>query len=148
MQVCWMPYKGITGHDADLRTSTYKGTICATETYEPYHPDRVLRQFGRWQGIPDPPITPLPGSKRGEMIAGYTLTWDPAHYGWEDRHARIPESLRSQPVGAISLWGTVDEYPGWYARHCHPFVLEASYRHPPSSLRLPPLPADSVRVSI
>lgn len=148
MQVCWMPYRGITGHEADIRVSAYRGTIGAIDLFEPYHPDRVLRQFGRWQGIPDPPITPLPGSKRTKTIGAYKLTWDRAHYGWAQRHARIPAPLTALPVGTQSLWGTVDEYPGWYARHCHPFVLEASYRQVPSCLRLPPLPADSVRVFI
>ena len=144
-----MPYKGIEGHDADLLTSSYRGTICAMEVYEPYHPDRVLRQFRRWQCVPaDPPIPPLVGYVRGRTLHGYTVTFDPVHYGWDDRLAHIPTTLSTQPDCTQSLWGTDFEYPGWYARHCHPFVLEASYRHPPSSLRVPPLNVDTVRVCI
>ena len=54
-EVVWFPYDLA----AIEEVSMYRGTIQIGPCIEPYHPDRVARQFGRVQQIPVEPIRPL-----------------------------------------------------------------------------------------
>ena len=62
--VKWWPYETIQrGFQGHLAVSMYKGLIRCGKIIEPYHPDRVVRQFGRMQLVPEPPIVPNKSSR-------------------------------------------------------------------------------------
>ncbi|GMP24879.1 hypothetical protein CsSME_00043671 [Camellia sinensis var. sinensis] len=68
------------------------------DVVEPYHPDRVLRQFGRVQTIPDAPLAPSRGA-RGNISARYTVMYRYLDRMWEawDNHV-LSAQRRSTPA--------------------------------------------------
>ena len=72
------------GRDLDFtdtyRMSTYRGTISGQGgVVEPYMPDRVMRQFGRVQGQPEPVIPPIEARRLPVLQRVYKLTFDVVH---------------------------------------------------------------------
>lgn len=46
--ICWLPYRApLPFERGDIVVLSYKGLIRCMDMLEPYHPDRVARQFGR-----------------------------------------------------------------------------------------------------
>ncbi|XP_057450619.1 serine/threonine-protein phosphatase 7 long form homolog [Lotus japonicus] len=88
--------------------------ICYTFV-EWHQPDRVLQQFGMFQGVPDPPyqidklhdIT-LAGKEQEDWVTAMM----PFIQVWGQRHQRIVQ----QPV-VNTLAGPNDRYMKWYAQH-------------------------------
>ncbi|KAL7242873.1 hypothetical protein ACSBR1_015304 [Camellia fascicularis] len=72
--VIWDPYhdKRIEHPFSDV--VYYSGCLKCMHIVEPYHPDRVLRQFGRVQIIPSPPLAPVQAS-RGSAAKQYTIAY-------------------------------------------------------------------------
>ncbi|KAK9115075.1 hypothetical protein Syun_021872 [Stephania yunnanensis] len=52
----------------------YSGTLKYMDVVEPYHPERILRQFGHVQSIPDPPYRPLK-AYRGPSALKYSVKY-------------------------------------------------------------------------
>ncbi|KAL7227114.1 hypothetical protein ACSBR1_022059 [Camellia fascicularis] len=52
----------------------YNGCLKCMHIVEPYHPDRILRQFGRVQIIPSPPLAPVRAS-RGSTAKQYIIAY-------------------------------------------------------------------------
>lgn len=86
---------------------------------EPYHPDRVLRQFGRVQNIPAAPIPPVAtNARRGTTSTTYTrVRYQFLESIWENWYNHvIAEGRRSIPLHQSSLSYT-DDYMEWYREH-------------------------------
>ncbi|XP_058184022.1 protein MAIN-LIKE 1-like [Rhododendron vialii] len=71
-QVVFDPYTDRRQVVADV--VFYTGCIRAVVVFEPYLPDRVLRQFGLVQLVPGPPLVPLRGS-RGANSHSYSVVY-------------------------------------------------------------------------
>ncbi|KAK9111484.1 hypothetical protein Scep_019003 [Stephania cephalantha] len=54
-EVTWDPYVNHRDNGAVHTMAFYSGTLKYMDVVEPYHPERILRQFGHVQSIPDPP---------------------------------------------------------------------------------------------
>ena len=66
------PYIGIRENHPFAIVAYYTGLLKCMDIVEPYHPDRFLRQFGRVQNIPPPPLAPL---SRGSTAGKYCLSY-------------------------------------------------------------------------
>ncbi|KAK9087523.1 hypothetical protein Syun_029917 [Stephania yunnanensis] len=60
----------------------YSGKIKYMDVVEPYHPERILRQFGHVQSIPDPPYGPLE-AHRGPFANKYSVKYGFEQDNWE-----------------------------------------------------------------
>ncbi|XP_028055711.1 protein MAIN-LIKE 1-like [Camellia sinensis] len=96
------------------------GCLKCLDVVEPYHPDRVLRQFGKVQTIPDAPLAPSRGA-RGNISARYTIMYRYLDRIWEvwDNHV-LSEQWRSTPVR--QSWECVPGYMDWYKNITHLYV--------------------------
>ena len=123
LQVVWDPHRHIREDRPFLDIAFYSGCLNCMDVVEPYHPERVLRQFGRIQTIPRAPLAPERAT-RGSTAASYRIRylyhaqeWD----RWEDH--LLSRASRSHPVTRPT-----DSVPGfmdWYSRITHLAV------HPP-----------------
>lgn len=100
--------------------SFYHGCIRALDVVEPYHPDRVLRQFGYVQTIPSNPIVPsraIRGAKPGQ----YRLLWGTlgSMFATWDNHI-LSVSRRGQK--ADPSWECDTSYMNWFMSVSHPKV--------------------------
>ena len=71
VQVEWLPWRG-RGLDFDapeISPTRFRGVLRIVDIAEAYHPDRVLRQFGLAQGVPEPPIEPVYILRKDELRA-------------------------------------------------------------------------------
>ncbi|KAK9105279.1 hypothetical protein Scep_022123 [Stephania cephalantha] len=70
----------------------YSGTIKYMDVVEPYHPERILRQFGHVQSIPDLPYRPLE-AHRGPSANKYSVKYGFQQDNWERwrNHLLAPE---------------------------------------------------------
>lgn len=91
---------------------------------EPYHPDRVLRQFGYVQTIPYVPIAPGVPRKETQQTAAiwgvlvkYFVQWD-SHVLSDERLGRP-----ARPAGQCD-----PSYLEWYYTHSHPIVQDPDRR--------------------
>ncbi|XP_028101444.1 protein MAIN-LIKE 1-like [Camellia sinensis] len=66
--VIWDPYHSCRDRHPCNPVMFYHGCLKCLDVVESYHPDRVLRQFGRVQTIPDAPLAPSRGA-RGNISA-------------------------------------------------------------------------------
>ncbi|XP_028051339.1 protein MAIN-LIKE 1-like [Camellia sinensis] len=58
-EVTWDPYRDCRKHHPCHEITFYSGCLKCLDVVEPYHPERVLRQFGRVQAIPPVPLDPV-----------------------------------------------------------------------------------------
>ncbi|KAF9595267.1 hypothetical protein IFM89_038270 [Coptis chinensis] len=54
--VTWDPYRDVRASFSFDEVSFFSGCLCCLDDLAAYHPDRVLHQFGRVQGIPLEPL--------------------------------------------------------------------------------------------
>ena len=121
MQVIWDPYSQLISDYHRPEVTFYIGCLRCFEVVEPYHPDRVLRQFGHVQTIPAAPLGPGQHRRGGsaqrqrarwhEAVRGYFETWD-NHLFTDDRRGRL----------ANPAWSCSPDYMDWYSRVSHPRV--------------------------
>ncbi|KAL7182369.1 hypothetical protein ACSBR1_041138 [Camellia fascicularis] len=55
-EVTWDPYRDCRQHYPCHEITFYSGCLKCLDVVEPYHPERVFRQFGRVQTIPPAPL--------------------------------------------------------------------------------------------
>ena len=73
-QVAWYPYTATRAQHPFHQISFFRGCSRALEVIEPYHPHRVLQQFGFVQTITPAPLTPIRasrGSTHGKYMVSY-----------------------------------------------------------------------------
>ncbi|KAF9600597.1 hypothetical protein IFM89_011126 [Coptis chinensis] len=58
IEVTWDPYRDVRASFSFDEVSFFNGCLCYLDDLAAYHPNRVLRQFGRVQGIPLKPLIP------------------------------------------------------------------------------------------
>ncbi|XP_028097081.1 serine/threonine-protein phosphatase 7 long form homolog [Camellia sinensis] len=118
--VIWDPYHSCRDRHPCNPVTFYHGCLKCLDVVEPYHPDRVLRQFGRVQTIPDAPLAPSRGA-RGNISARYTVMYRYLDRMWEawDNHV-LSAQRRSTPVR--QPWQCVPGYMDWYKNIAHLYV--------------------------
>lgn len=142
------------GSDLDFadtyRMSTYRGTISGQGgVVEPYMPDRVLRQFGRVQGRPQPVIPAIDPQRSSNPFKPYKLTFDNVHDRWESDDAdRFYDIGGHQPTSADCPGGVTADYLQWFDSEFRGYVLQSTPRipqpapvHPPPAPLAPPAPS-------
>ncbi|KAL7237078.1 hypothetical protein ACSBR1_020199 [Camellia fascicularis] len=72
--VIWDPYHDNRIEHPFFDVAYYSGCLKCMHIVEPYHPDRVLRQFGRVQIIPSPPLA-LVRASRGSTAKQYIIAY-------------------------------------------------------------------------
>ena len=84
---------------------------------EPYHPDRVLRQFGKVQTIPSP-LLGLVQASRGSTAKQYIIAYKYLDTIWESwENHLLFETARSVPV--LHPWDCVSCYLDWFTSISH-----------------------------
>ena len=133
--------------DHDLRLSRYRGVLSYLNIKEPYHPERLARQFGWHQTIPlEDVIRPISSIRPCEIkvVGGdfYTLTFSPVVDRWDRRaDSLIPIGERARVKYAMD-----EEYMHWHLRRTHPYILRTSADNM-VRMRLPELDPNAVRIS-
>lgn len=122
IQIVFQPYgMSMDFYGSEFRVSLFHGTLSCLDITEPYMPDRVARQFGRVQGIPQPVIEPTRAYRLGDNTR-YRVEYP--NTSWALRHQlpthRIP--LETMGPEVRSPWDTTVEYMEWYHIRTHPMV--------------------------
>ncbi|XP_028075300.1 protein MAIN-LIKE 1-like [Camellia sinensis] len=114
LQVIWDPYQSCRDVHPCHPVTFYHGCLKCLKVVELYHPDRVLRQFGRVQTIPNPPLGPMHAS-RGATAPRYNVMYAYLDIIWEawDNH------VLSDPRRSTSHMSQIYQIT-------HPFI-EAGY---------------------
>ena len=89
-------------------------------------PDRVVRQYGRVQGPPLPPIRPKDGKRKASLVGKkpYWTEYWPADMGWHLRHERLYHQLEDLPSTSAAQPGLVTpDYMDWYIPVSHRCIL-------------------------
>lgn len=138
-QIDWLPY-GIDPAIMVPRT-LYMGTIACHDIVEPYMPMRCLRQLGRQQCIPVPPIQPESASRpakgpyKVEHAAGALLS------SWTSfphvNSLTLDRYARNTPPNLYAVSG---DYMTWFLRVSHPRLLQ-SPETGPTIAEMPPVTA-------
>ncbi|KAK9083423.1 hypothetical protein Scep_029894 [Stephania cephalantha] len=81
-EVTWDPYVNLRENGVVQAMAFYSGKIKYMDVVEPYHPERILRQFGHVQSIPDPPYRPLE-AHRGPSANKYSVKYGFEQDNWE-----------------------------------------------------------------
>ena len=102
----------------------FSGCLTCGDVAEPYHPDRVLRQFQMVQTIPRAPLRPNK-SKRGRTAQGYIVTFGYLAQLWDQAIDHLLQN-RSCPITRPS--DCVPGYLEWYRRVSHPIVQNPKRR--------------------
>jgi hypothetical protein len=93
---------------------------------EPYHPDRILRQFGRIQTIPRDPSA-VGSFRRGRVSNQYRVLYQYVGGMWETWQDHVlHQNNRSRP--AIKPWDCVPGYMDYYRQISHPIVQPLDMR--------------------
>lgn len=131
----FMPYGDrVLDFQGEFRLSTYRGTIRIGDIVEPYMPDRVLRQFGFVQTIPQERIVPYL-EVRPETGKGYKVRFHSVEDRWESRHDATSRVSLAGRIPAPDPWTVSADYMDWFSSRCHPFVLPSSAVQIPSPER-------------
>ena len=129
--MAWEPYIGARTQHPFHQSSFFCGCLRALDVIEPYHPQRVLRQFGYVQTIPPAPLAPLRAS-RGSTAGQYKVSYkflDQYWESWED-HV-LSQAHRGHRVQ--HAWECSPDYLEWFVRISHPRVQNPdrhSHYHP------------------
>ncbi|KAH6772489.1 hypothetical protein C2S51_010893 [Perilla frutescens var. frutescens] len=108
--VVWDPYVRLQDGGERPKMTFYEGCITACDIVEPYLPDRVLRQFGRVQTIPHPPLDHVV-FRRDKKPGQYRVQW------YESiSHPRVqPEAAAPvvDPPMTVSPWDGIQSAIGY-----------------------------------
>ncbi|CAL5354704.1 unnamed protein product [Camellia sinensis] len=119
-QVIRDPYQSCKDRHPCNSVTFYHECLKCLDVVDPYHPDRVLRQFGRVQTIPDAPLAHIRGTQ-GNIFVRYTVMYRYLDRIWEawDIHV-LSEQRRSTPVH--QPWECVLGDMDWYKNITHLYV--------------------------
>ncbi|KAL7177638.1 hypothetical protein ACSBR2_030908 [Camellia fascicularis] len=117
-EVTWDPYRDCRQHHPCHEITFCRGYLKCLDVVEPYHSERVLRQFGRIQTIPPVPLDPV-RAIRG-VTAGRYRIWE----SW-DNHV-LSARRRSIPVRRPA--DCVDGYMQWYTSITHLYIQNPTHR--------------------
>lgn len=113
LQVVWDAYRDVrTLSDDDI--CWFYGCIRTMEIVETYHPNRVVRQFGHIQSIPQSPIPPTKSARSGNARE-YSVTYASR----DDDFIHFVNHLvnKRQRMGKVSYaWECTDDYMEWYKK--------------------------------
>ncbi|CAL5343126.1 unnamed protein product [Camellia sinensis] len=125
-EVTWDPYRDCCQHHPCHEITFYSGCLKCLDVVEPYHPERVLRQFGRVQTIPLAPLDPF-RAVRGVTTDRYKVMYQYLDQIWEswDNHV-LSARKRSTPVRCPA--NCVDGYIQWYANITHLYIQNTTHR--------------------
>ena len=116
-----------------------QGCIRVQDIFEPYMPDRIVRQFGRCQRIPLRVIKPkaYPQPNRLETGDHYHIEFDDVWCKWEerDRNRLYPDQF----APAIPPSVVTDDYYSWYLPRTHPRMRPPVAGEPSRETGLPRL---------
>ncbi|RWR94760.1 serine/threonine-protein phosphatase 7 long form [Cinnamomum micranthum f. kanehirae] len=116
-EVSWDPYVSARAQHPLHQISFFCGCLRALDVIEPYHPHRVLRQFGYVQTIPSAPLAPIRAS-RGTTAGKYKVSYaflDQYWVTWEDHVL----SLAHRGRRVSHAWECSSDYIEWYTRTSH-----------------------------
>ena len=116
--VCWEPYGDHRAEHPFPDIAWYSGCIKCGQVVEPYHPKRVLRQFGYIQTIPPRPFTP-PRPDCSSLLVQY---WE----RWTDH--LLTDHSRGRRCLYAGSGESVPEYMAWYERISHRIVTPPQLR--------------------
>ncbi|KAK9104986.1 hypothetical protein Scep_021830 [Stephania cephalantha] len=95
------------------------------DVVEPYHPERILRQFGHVQSIPDPPYWPLE-AHRGPSALKYSVKYGFQADNWERwRNNLLAPEVRGENAEFEFL--ATPEYLPWFLKVSHPLITNTRY---------------------
>ena len=106
--------------------SYFSGCFKCINVVEPYHPERVLRQFGRVQIIPPLPLRPK-NVRRGYTTNKYQVTYTWSDSFWERWKSHVL-SWEERSVRVRYQWDTVEGCMDWYRRISHQIIQNPSNR--------------------
>lgn len=140
-----MPFGRDLDFAGQFRSSTYRGTLRFCGIFEPYMPDRVLRQFGRVQEQPLAVIPPSFMQRPFRLQRRYILTFDMQHHRWADQdderfypvtgHRRTIESCQG---------GVTADYLAWFQSQSRGHVLPTTVVLPGAPPAAPTHPDDDI----
>ncbi|KAK9139649.1 hypothetical protein Scep_009330 [Stephania cephalantha] len=124
-EVTWDPYVNFRENGVVHAMAFYNGTIKYMDVVEPYHPERILRQFGYVQSIPDPPYRPLE-AHRCPSANKYSVKYGFQQDNWERwrNHLLAPE-VRGEKA-EFEFLATPDYLP-WFLKVSHPLISNPSF---------------------
>ncbi|KAI7981430.1 hypothetical protein LOK49_Contig43G00002, partial [Camellia lanceoleosa] len=108
----WDPYRLCRTHHPLHEVAYYTGCLKCFDIVEPYHPNRVLRQFGRVQTIPPAPLSPV----RATRVCLYSSS-----VGIMYQYHAHSVLIQQQPFECVR------EYREWYARVSHRVVQKPTH---------------------
>jgi len=120
VQVIWTPHERHRAQHPLHEIAFFSGCLKCGSVIEPYHPERVLRQFGHVQNIPPPPLSPVE-AKRGTVTTTYKIIYDFISDSWIrwDFHL-LPAHRRGRR--ARVPWEYSEDYLTWYQRITHQVI--------------------------
>lgn len=127
MQVEWQPLKR---HYPIKEITWFSGCLPCMDIVEAYHPERVVRQMGRVQGIPRPPMVPNVKVRKGDG-SYYKVEHTHDHCYLENwRSHLLEEAARGNkvPPSTICEYITIPGYESWLYRYSHVLVQRPSRR--------------------
>ncbi|XP_052185072.1 uncharacterized protein LOC127796750 [Diospyros lotus] len=96
-EVIWMPYWRARAHHPLPEITFFSGCLKCESIIEPYHPEKVLRQFGYVQTIPPPPLSPIE-AKQGAGTASYRVIYEFIDDSWNRWEIHLlPPYRRGRP---------------------------------------------------
>ena len=125
-QVCWDPYAEDRIHHPLQPVAFYTGCLKFGAIVEPYHPQRVLRQWSYVQTIPPSPLAPY-RAQRGSTSATYQVAYTFEDQRWESWNLYVLTE-ESRGRRCVTLGETVPEYTAWYESISHRFVQNPESR--------------------
>ncbi|KAL7251143.1 hypothetical protein ACSBR1_013052 [Camellia fascicularis] len=97
-EVTWDPYRDCRQYHLCHEIIFYTGCLKCLDVVEPYHPEKVLKQFGRVQTIPPTPLDPVL-VVRGVTAGRYRVMYQYLYQIWEswDNHV-LSARMRNTPI--------------------------------------------------